>query len=159
MPEEVVGQELRATVDLPAAEDLEGVVVEEKNAAGAAALGAAQGGDIAGVGTAVNGVKPGVAGPAGDLASRNDLHQARPTGIGLGVDDSAALLAQPGPDQGAPLQMGMSRGTEGRTAGVPAAVVEFVADRRQVDAADDRAVGASGSTSTTVRKSGRPTPT
>ncbi len=71
MPEKVVGQELRATVDLPAAEDLEGVVVEEKNAAGGAALGAAQGGDIAGVGIAVNGVKLGVAGPAGDLASRS----------------------------------------------------------------------------------------
>src|SRR5205085_2116903 len=49
---------------------------------------------------------------------------------------------QPRHDQVAPLDVGMGRpGAQGAGAGVPAEVVQLVADVRHVDAPDDRAVG------------------
>src|SRR5690606_15875746 len=67
VPPEVVGQVLRAAVDLPAAQHLEGVVVQDGDAAGPAAVRAAQRGDVQPVGAAVHGVRAGVAGPLGQL--------------------------------------------------------------------------------------------
>ena len=64
VPPEVVVQVLVAAVDLPAAEHVEGVVVEHEDAAGTLAVGGAEGADVDAVGSAVDGVPLGVAGLA-----------------------------------------------------------------------------------------------
>lgn len=61
VPPEVVVQVLVAPVDLPAAEHMEAVVVEDEDAAGPVAVGRAQRADVDAVRTAVYRVAPGVA--------------------------------------------------------------------------------------------------
>ena len=62
VPPEVVGELLRPTVDLPAAEHVEALVIDQENAARRLALGVAERLDIDPLGTAMHGVRPAVAG-------------------------------------------------------------------------------------------------
>ena len=68
VPPGVVGQVLRPAVGLPGAEDVEGAVVEQRDAARPVVpVGSAQAGEEDAVRTAVQGVRPGVAGPLRQL--------------------------------------------------------------------------------------------
>ena len=67
VPPHVVGEVLRAAVDLPAAEHVEGLVVHHEDAARALALGVAERADVDAAGPAMHGVRPRVARPLGEL--------------------------------------------------------------------------------------------
>src|SRR3989442_14516657 len=62
MPPEVVGEVLRAAVQLPATADFEGVVVDDEDAARAVPGGGAEGADVNPIGTAVASMRAAVAG-------------------------------------------------------------------------------------------------
>ena len=64
VPPEVVGQLLRPAVDLPAAEHVEALVVDQEDAARRLALGVAERADVDALGPAMDGVRPAVAGLA-----------------------------------------------------------------------------------------------
>jgi len=129
VPEEVVGQVLRAAIQLPPPLHGEAVVVEDEDAARALALLVAQRAQIDPLGAAVHGMHAGVAGLCQDLPGLDGLHEARRSGIGLGVEDVNPGGPKPGNDQVSPLDVGMRRvGTERRAARVPAEVVQLVAD-------------------------------
>jgi hypothetical protein len=96
MPPEVVGEVLRAAVDLPSPEGLEGLVIHHEDAPRTLAVGRAERAHVEGIGAAVAGVRSGVAGPAGDLVRFDDLHNLGVDGILLGVQDVALEDRRPG---------------------------------------------------------------
>src|SRR4051812_48589546 len=105
MPPEVVVQVLRAAVDLPPAEDVEGVVIEHEDAAGTAAVGGPESADVDAIRSAVDRVPIGVAGLRRDLFGLDRLDDAGPQGVGFGIDDVDARGAESGHDQVAALDM------------------------------------------------------
>ena len=142
VPPEVVGELLRAAVDLPLALDREVVVVEQEDAAGAVALGVAERRDVDAVGAAVDRVRAAVAGLARDLVGLDDLDELRLPRVLLDVEDVDPGRAQAGDEQVAALDVRM-RGprAQRRGARVPAEVVQLVAHVGHVEAPDERAVG------------------
>jgi hypothetical protein len=107
VPPHVVGELLRAAVDLPLAERIERVVVEQEDAAGALAVGRAQRRHVEPVGAAVDRVRAAVAGALGDVLRLDDLDDPRLRGIVLDVDDVDPRRAQAGHEEVAPLDMRM----------------------------------------------------
>src|SRR4029450_5987949 len=104
-PPAVVAEELVAAVVLPGADDVEAVVVEQGDAAGAVvAIGPAQVEQEDAAGAAVDGVGSGVAGLGGQLLGGDLMDDAGPAGVGPGVQHIGARGAEPGHDQVAPLQ-------------------------------------------------------
>ncbi len=100
-----------------------------------------QGADVDGVRPAVDGVGPAVARAFHDLLRLDDLGDGRVPGVGLGVDDVDARAAQARHNQITPFQMRVGGiGAEGRTAGVPAEVVQLVSGVRHLQRIDDTAV-------------------
>ena len=138
-------QRLRTAVDLPPPEHLEGLAVHDEDAGrsvGAILAAAAERADIDAVGTAVNGVRPRVAGLFEDFLGLDDLVDLRLCRIGLGVDDIDAGGSHAGNDEVAPLQEGVpGQRRQRRRAGIPSEVVKLVALVRHRHGVDDLAVG------------------
>ena len=107
MPPEVVGELLRASVELPAALHRESVVVDDENAPRRVAVRIAQRADVDSVRAAVNRVRAAVAGPLGDLFGLYRVHELGVLRVGLDVEDVDAGRAQPRHKQIAALEMGM----------------------------------------------------
>jgi hypothetical protein len=136
VPPAVVGEVLVAAVVLPGADDVEGVVVQQGDPAGAVvAVGSAQVEHKDPPGAAVDGVGTGVAGLGGQLLSLDGPDQLGLAGVGLGVQHIDARGPQPGDDQIAPLQrlavVAVAGMAQRRGAGVPAEVVQLVTGRGQ----------------------------
>lgn len=132
VPEVVVELDV-AEVVLPAAGDREVARVEGGESAGTVAVGVAEHRDRDDVaGHAVDGVRGAEAELLGDLLALDHMLDPRRRRVG-DVEHVDAAGAEAGDDQGVARQ----RGVTGRGAGVPAEVVELVADVRHVDAADD----------------------
>ena len=78
VPPYIVAEELIAAIQLPGADDIEGVVVQKSNATGPVfSVGAAQGGHEDAARPAVDGVRPRVAGLGGELAGLDGAHHLR----------------------------------------------------------------------------------
>jgi hypothetical protein len=141
VPPDVVGELLRTSVDLPPAEDVERVVVEQEDPARTFAVGSAQRRHVEPVGAAVDRVRTAVTGAPGDLLGLDDLDELRLRGVVLDVDHVEPRRAQAGHEEVAALHMRVGRPrAQRRRAGVPAEVVQLVADVRHVQPADGRAV-------------------
>jgi hypothetical protein len=141
VPPEVVGELLRAAVALPCALDLERVVVEDEDAAGTVAIRVAEGVHVDAVRAAVHGVRAAVAGLLRDLLGLDRPDDSRLERVALRVQHIHARGAQSRHDQVAPLHVRVRHpGTERRRAGVPAEVVELVADVRHLDPPHEPAV-------------------
>ena len=87
VPPEVVGEQLGAAVELPAAQRFESVVVDAQYAAGRSAIGRPNAVQVDGVGAAMHGMKAAVAGAGEDVLRLNSLDELEVIGIGLGVHD------------------------------------------------------------------------
>ena len=110
IPPEVIVQVLRATIDLPAPEDLERLAVHDEDARrsiGAVLAAAAERADVNAFRPAMNRVGPRVAGFPEDLLRLDDLVNLRLGGIRLGVDDINSGRADAGDDEVAPLEEGV----------------------------------------------------
>jgi hypothetical protein len=133
-----MGEALRAALNLPAAEHVEALGVDEEDAAGRIALGVAERGDIDAVGSAMDRVRAAVAGRLDHLRGLDHPHDVGAFRVGLGVDDVDARGAQARDHEIAPLDMGVRGvGAKARAARVPAIMVELIAGLRHVDAAHD----------------------
>src|SRR5215210_3738088 len=142
VPPEVVGQVLRSPVDLPGSQGVEALVVHDEDAPRAAAIGSAQRTHVEALRTAVDGVGTAVARAVVQLLWLYHLDDARPSRVGLGVDDVDARRADAGYDQVPPLDVRVrSVGAQRRTARVPAEVVQLIPGVWQVHTPDDLAVG------------------
>jgi hypothetical protein len=142
VPGEVVSEILRTSVDLPATEDVEAVVVEEEDAAGALAIGSAEGAHVDTLRSTMQRVGARIAGAVVHLRRFDRLDELRRPRIGLRVEDVDPRRAQARHDQIPPLDVRMRRpGTQGRAARVPAEMVQLVASVRHGDAIDDGTVG------------------
>jgi len=142
VPPDVVGEVLRAAVDLPAPARAEVVVVEKQHAARTVAGRVAQRRDVEAVGAAVDGVRAAVARAAEEGLGLDDGRELRVDRVVLDVDDVDPARPQPGHDQVAALDVGMRRPrAQGARARVPAEVVQLVADVGHVQAPDRGAVG------------------
>src|SRR6266540_4138938 len=138
MPPYIVTELLRPAIDLPAAERLETLLIHDEHAARCFAVFVSQRCDIDAPGSAVDGVRAGIAGLFGKLRRLDHLHDFRRTRIGLGVENVDARRAQTGHDEITSLHMGMWRvRTQARRARVPAEMVEFVPGLRRRHVADD----------------------
>jgi ribosomal protein L5 len=60
MPPHVIGELLRAAIDLPSTEDIEGLVIHQQDAAGSLSFGVAERADVDPVRSAMDGVRTGV---------------------------------------------------------------------------------------------------
>ena len=142
MPPCVVGEALRSAIDFPSAADIERLVVHQEHAAGRLALRVAQRGDVDTLRPAVDRVRARVAGLLGDfrgLQHADDFGLARG---GLGVEDVDARRTQAGHDEITAFGMRMRRiRTQAGAAGVPAEMMQFVADVRHCHRADHLRVG------------------
>jgi len=138
VPPQVVGQILRTAVDLPPAEHLERLVVQQRDTAGPLlAVRAAEAGQVDALRSTVEGVRPGVAGPLGQLLGLQHLDHRRLARVLFGVQDHDPGRAQPGHHQVAALGVRVRRvRTERGRAHVPAEVVQLVARVRHVGPAD-----------------------
>ncbi|MNR41952.1 hypothetical protein D3C85_1604130 [compost metagenome] len=86
----------------------------------------------------MRGVQPRVVRPFGDFLGLDHTDDLRSAGVRLGVDDVEPRGSQTGHDQIATLDMRMWRiGTKARRAGIPAEMVQLIADIRHVDLSDD----------------------
>jgi hypothetical protein len=140
VPEVVVPP--RGPVGLPAALDLEGLGVQDGEPGAVVAVGVAQHAhDHVVAGHAVDGVGSRQAGPGLELLGLDHLVEAGGARVGGHVDDVDPRGPQAGHDQVAPLELAA---VERARAGLPAVVVELVADARHRGAGDDRAVGLRG---------------
>src|SRR5512132_859904 len=138
MPPRIVTELLRPAIALPAAERIEALLIHDEYAAGCFAVLVSEGCDIDAPGSAMDGMRAGIAGLFGKLRRLDHLHDFRRTRIGLGVENIDARGAQPGHDEVASLHMRMRRvRAQARRARVPAEMVEFVADLRRRHLADD----------------------
>src|SRR5215207_4283678 len=95
VPPEVVVQLLLAAVDLPAAKDIEGVVIEHEDATRSSTIRRTQGTDIDAVGSAVDGVPLGVPRLGRRLLRLDRLDDLGPQRVGLSVDDVETRGAEP----------------------------------------------------------------
>src|SRR5581483_12304970 len=73
VPRKIVRQLLGATVDLPAPEHLERIVVEQKDATRRIAISRAERADVRSLGAAMDGMRAAIAGAAGQLIGLDDL--------------------------------------------------------------------------------------
>src|SRR5438552_14893756 len=137
VPPEVVGELLRSAVDLPSALDRESVVVDHEDSTGRVAVRIAERTDVDPIGTAVDCVRPAVAGAVGNLLGLDRVDELRLLRIGLDVEDVDARRAKARHQQVPALEMRVrSVGTQGGAAHIPAEVVELIAYVGRVDAAD-----------------------
>ncbi len=145
VPPEVVVLVLRATVDLPAAEHVEGFAIHDEDAGravGAVLARAAERAHVDALGAAVHGVRARVAGLREDLAGFDDLVDARLRRMRLRVDHVDARRAQARDDQEAALEKRVARERrQRRRTGIPAEVVKLVAGVRHRDRVHDFSVG------------------
>src|SRR5260370_11379208 len=127
VPPEVVGEILRPAVELPAAADLEGVVVDDEDAARPIAGYRAERADVDPIRSAMAGVWAAVARAVRDFLRFDRLDDARRARIRLGVDDVDPRRADAGGQQVTALDMGM-RGVraERGAARVPTEMMELV---------------------------------
>ena len=128
VPPEVIGEFLRSTMDFPGTDHVETEVVQQEDASRTVrAVRRTQRADVDRVGAAMYGVGPAVPGPFHEVVGLDDLDDVRRGGVRPGIHNVNARRAKTRQDQVAPFQVGMWRvGTQRRTAGVPAEVVEFV---------------------------------
>src|SRR5579863_548292 len=140
VPPEIVVQLLRSAVDLPTAEDLERFAVYDKNTGRtvrAILAAAAKRADVNPFWPTVDSVGPRIASLFEDFLGLDDLMDLRLGGMGLGIDHIKARRTDARNDQIAPLEEGVpGKRRQGRRAGVPAEMVEFVAlvgHRHRVD--------------------------
>jgi hypothetical protein len=104
VPPAVVAEELVAAIQLPRADDVERVVVQQRHAARAVvAVGVAQREHEDAAGPAVDGVGTGVAGLAGQLLGLDRADHPRVARVGLGVQHVRPRRADARDDQVAPL--------------------------------------------------------
>src|ERR1700722_7984779 len=75
MPPEIVAEELRPAIDLPAAEHVEAFMVEQEDSTRSAAVGIAERTHVDGIGPAMNRVGSAIARARRDLVRFDDLHQ------------------------------------------------------------------------------------
>src|SRR6266498_2993731 len=141
VPPDVVPEELVAAVQLPGADDVEGVVVQQRDPAGAVVASCpAERGHEDAAWPAMDGVGPGIAGLAGQLLGLDGADHLRVARVGLGVQHVGPRGADAGDDQVAPLQRGpvvaVALVAQCAGAGVPAEVVQLVAGGRQLAPAD-----------------------
>ena len=94
VPPEVVGELLGSAVDLPSALDRESVVVDHEDSTGRVAVRIAERTHVDPIGTAVDGVRPAVAGAVGDLLGLDRVDELRLLRIGLDVEDVDARRAK-----------------------------------------------------------------
>ena len=142
VPPEIVGETLRAAIDLPAPQHVEGLRIHEEHAARRIALGIAERRDIDAVGPAMDCMRAAIAGRLDHLFRLDHPHDHRVFRVGLGVDDVDARGAQARHHEIAPLGMRMRRvGAEARAACVPAVMVQLIAGFRHVDPAHDLRIG------------------
>ena len=134
---EVVVELHAAEVVLPAPDDLE-VLVQVQEAAGCVPARIAEHRDDDVGAEAVHRVRRRQVGLGLDLGALDHLVQARRLLVDAAVDDVQVRRADTGNDQVAPL---LGRIVMARRAGVPAHVMQLVADARHFQPADDLAVG------------------
>ncbi len=144
VPPEVVMLVLRAAVDLPAAEHVEGLAIHDEDArraVGAVLARAAQRAHVDALGSAMHGVRPRIAGLREDFVGLDDLVDARLRRMRLRVDHVDARRAQAGNDQEAALEERMAgQRRQRRRARIPAEVVKLVAGVRHRHRVHDLAV-------------------
>ena len=143
VPPGVVGQVLRSAVGLPGAQHVEGVVVEQGDAARAlVGVPGAEAGHEDPVRAAVQGVRAGIARRLGQLGRADRPDQLGLPRVRVGVVDVDVGGPQPGQQQVAALQpVGVVPGVRERAAArVPPEVVQLVSAGRQVGPADDLSV-------------------
>src|SRR5437899_749024 len=126
VPPEVVGEILRAAVELPATPNLEGVVVDDEDATWAVTGGGAEGADVNPIRAAVTGMRAAVAGAVCDFLRLDRLDDPWRAQIGLGIDDVDPGGADTGRQQVSALDMrvGGIRAQRG-AAGIPAEVMQL----------------------------------
>lgn len=141
MPPDVVGEPLRSAVALPGAQHFEAFVVQQGDAARPVrTVRAAQAGQEHAVGAAVECVRTRVSGLGGQLLGLDRFDEAGAGGIGVGVEDVQPGGAQSRNDQVAPRSAVMTGMRQRARAGVPAEVVQFVAQAGQLDVGGHAAV-------------------
>jgi hypothetical protein len=87
VPPGIVAELLRPTIDLPASERLEALVVHHENTTGCLAVLVAECGDVDAAGSAMDGMGSGVAGLFRDLLRLDHLHDPGRARIGLGIQN------------------------------------------------------------------------
>src|SRR5215470_5156740 len=87
VPPAVIGELLRPAVDLPAAERLEALMINDEDTARGLAVLIAQRRDINAARSAMDRMRAGIAGLLGDFARFDRFDQSRLARIGLGVED------------------------------------------------------------------------
>lgn len=145
VPPEVVVLVLRAAIDLPAAEHVEGLAIHDEDAGravGAVLARAAERAHVDALGPAMNGVRPRIAGLREDLVGLDDLVDARLRRMRLRVDHVDARRAQAGDDQEAAFEERMAgQRRQRRRTGIPAEVMKLVASVRHRHRVHDFSVG------------------
>src|SRR5579872_7151235 len=157
VPPEVIGETLRAAVELPAALHGKRVVVDYEDTAWRVALRITQSAHVDPIRAAVDCVWPAVAGAFGDFLSPDRVHELRPLWVGFDVEDVDARRAKTWHEEVAPFKMRVGRvGAERRAANVPAEMMKLVSGvgcldapyllpvgpRRRVDVKRHQGVGA-----------------
>ncbi len=135
---------LKAAVHFVAPEYLERFAIQDENARrtiGPVSAAAPQRGYVDALRTAMDGVRPGIAGLAEDLLGLDDLVDPGLGRLGLGIDNVDPGRADARNDEKAALQERVAgkRGERGRT-GIPSEMVELIAFIRHDDRVDDLAV-------------------
>ena len=140
VPPEVIVQVLAAAIDFPASEDLERLAVHDEDArrpVGAVLAAAAERTDIDAFRSAMDRMRPRIAGLPEHLLRLDDLVDLRLRRMRLRIDHVDARGADARDDQVAPLEEGVAgERRQGRRAGVPAEMVKLVAlvgHRHRVD--------------------------
>ena len=142
VPPEVVVQVLIPPVDLPFSENVEGEMIEQENSSWTIARRRSERAHIDSLRSAMHGVGSRISRPGDHLFRLDRSHDCRLARIGLGINYVKPRRTNPGHDKVAPFDMRMRRvGAERRTAGVPAEVVQFVAEIRQSAATNFLTVG------------------
>ena len=150
MPPDVVRQELRSPVQLPRFDDLERVVVDQRDAAGTfGAVDATQRRHEDAAGSAVHRVRARVSGLGCKLTGLDRVRHHRLARVGLGVEDIGVRRANARDEQVATLERlpviagvvaAMPVVAQRARACAPAEMVQLVARRRQLGPADHAAV-------------------
>src|ERR1700693_2381295 len=137
MPPEVVTEMLRPAIDLPLAQHVEAVRIENENAARPVAIGCAKRAHEDAIWTAMHGVWTAVARARCDGFGLNHLYDFWFSRIGLGINNVNARRSYPRHYQVTPLGVRVrSVRTKASAASVPAEVMQFIADIGHVHLAD-----------------------
>ncbi|MCY1302808.1 hypothetical protein D9M70_524890 [compost metagenome] len=142
MPPEIIGELLRPTIHFPLPEHIEALMIEQEDAAGRLAVAVGERVDVNAFRPAMGGVQPRIVRLLGNFRRLDHAHDLRIARVRLGVDDVQTGGPQARHDQIATFDMRMRRiGAETGRTGVPAEMVQLVADIRHVDLADDLRIG------------------